>query len=73
MVEPNINGSAASVHRFFKDLGIIAKLFLFAIYSSLKVLVKNIFIPTRFLEKSICNQVIVITGAGPFFDNSANF
>lgn len=47
-----------------KDIITALKLFLFAFYSSIETLVKNFLIPKSFLEKSIEDQVVLITGAG---------
>ena len=46
------------------DILTALKLFLFAFYCSVETLVKNLFIPRSLLEKSIKNQVVLITGAG---------
>lgn len=65
MTKPKPNPSTSiSVKGIVGDIAIIAKLILFAIYSSLQVLVKNLFIPRHLLEKAMDNQVVVVTGAG---------
>lgn len=56
--------TSTSFQSIVADVVIIAKLVLFAIYSSLQVLAKNLFVPRQLLEKAMDNQVVVITGAG---------
>jgi hypothetical protein len=58
--------TSTSFRSIVADMVIVAKLVLFAIYSSLQVLAKNLFVPKQLLEKAMYNQVVVITGAGSY-------
>ena len=57
---------ACQIKEFLNDVLILFKFIFYFLFSIISLLIKNVFVPSKFLYKKVDREIVLISGAGNY-------